>query len=200
MVVLRSSSKGLCGNSSSNSYNLRSRKVSDPSLDGSKRLCSRVGTVRPKAKPKAKSTKERKYTSKDGDDDDDEERKYSTDAMRFYNKENGTKYELVKPGCITSAFLRSCFLHHINFTAKKAGVADAPEEMFFAELKTTYKVRVVELCKSMGPESLITGDKTNGCSYCNKYGYVQHPKDGGFTAGEFMNFSEWEKNHDSLAC
>ncbi|KAI3931905.1 hypothetical protein MKW98_012315 [Papaver atlanticum] len=195
MAVLRSSSKGLCGSSSSNSRNLRPRNVSDPSLDGSKRLCLRVARAGPKAKPR----KERKYTSKDSDDDH-EERKYATDAMSFYNKEKGTKYELVKPGCITSAFLESCFLHHINFTAKKAGVADAPEEMFFAELKTTYKVCVVELCKSMGPESLIKGDKTNGCSYCNKYDYVQQPRDGGFTAGEFLNYSEWKKNHGSLAC
>ncbi|XP_026382782.1 uncharacterized protein LOC113278062 [Papaver somniferum] len=106
MVVLRSSSKGLCGSSSSNSYSLRSKDVSDPSLDGSKRLCSRVGRIGPKAKAKlkefeftSKKPRERKYTSKDGDD---VLTPLAIEAMRFYNKENGTEYELVQPGCITS--------------------------------------------------------------------------------------------------
>ncbi|RZC62782.1 hypothetical protein C5167_024560 [Papaver somniferum] len=209
MVVLRSSSKGLCAtSSSSNSYNLRSKEVSDASLDGSKRLCSRVGPVSdfgsnlgnfwPKAKSKAKSRKK----SKDSDDDDDFDnilRSYATDAMTFYNKGKDTKYELLECGCITSAAVRPYFLHHINFTAKKDGVADAPEEMFFAELKTIDEVCFVELCISLGPKSLISRERINGCSYCNMYGNVKHPE-GGFTAGKFMTFSEWKKNRDSLAC
>ncbi|KAI3934608.1 hypothetical protein MKW92_024799 [Papaver armeniacum] len=196
MAVLRSSSKGLRG-TSSNSYNLRSKEVSDASLDGSKRLYSRVGPVRPKAKSKAKRRKE----SKDSDDDFDSiVRSYATDAMSFYNKGKDTKYELLGCGCITSAAVRPYFLHHINFTAKKAGVADAPEEMFFAELKTVDGVCFVELCISLGAKSLISGERINGYSYCNMYGNVKHPE-GGFTAGKFMNFfSEWKKNRDFLAC
>ncbi|XP_026460454.1 uncharacterized protein LOC113361418 [Papaver somniferum] len=131
MVVLRSSSKGLCGTSSSNSYSLRSKDVSD----GSKRLCSRVGRIGPKAKAKpkefeytSKKPRERKYTSKDGDD---VLTPLAIEAMRFYNKKNGTEYELVEPGCITSVLDLTCFFYHIDFIAKKADVADAPEEMFF---------------------------------------------------------------------
>ncbi|KAI3931908.1 hypothetical protein MKW98_012318 [Papaver atlanticum] len=196
MVVLRSSSKGLCATSSSNSYNLRSKEVSDASLDGSKRLCSRVGPVRPKAKSKAKSIKE----SKDSDDDfDNIVMSYATDAMSFYNKGKDTKYELLECGYITSAMVRPYFIYHINFTAKKAGVANAPEEMFFAELKTIDEVHFVELCISLGPKSLISGERINGCSYCNMYGNVKHPE-GGFTVGKFMTLSEWKKNRGSLAC
>ncbi|RZC62781.1 hypothetical protein C5167_024558 [Papaver somniferum] len=170
MVVLRSSSKGLCGSSSSNSYSLRSKDVSDPSLDGSKRLCSRVGRIGPKAKAKlkefeftSKKPRERKYTSKDGDD---VLTPLAIEAMRFYNKEN-------------------------------ADVPDAPEEMFFAELTATNKDVFVEVCKCMGPKNLISGEKINGCSFCNMYDNVQHPKDGGFTAGDFFDFEEWKKNYDS---
>ncbi|KAI3928307.1 hypothetical protein MKW98_023908, partial [Papaver atlanticum] len=164
MAVMRSSSNGSGGTSSSNSYNLR-LKDSDPSLDGSKHFCSKVGSIgdfgfnlgdfKPRAKDKAKPKEfeytskkpwERKYTSKDGDD--------VVNPLEIDHE--GTKYELVEPGCITSVLLLTCFFYHIDFTAKKTDVADAPEKIFFAELKTTYKVRVVELCKSMGPKSLIT--------------------------------------------
>ncbi|RZC60256.1 hypothetical protein C5167_022023 [Papaver somniferum] len=51
---------------------------------------------------------------------------------------------------------RTCFLHHLDFTAKKTDVADAPEEMFFAELTTTNKVRCVKACRCMGPKIVIS--------------------------------------------
>ncbi|RZC88751.1 hypothetical protein C5167_031125 [Papaver somniferum] len=82
----------------------------------------------------AERRKERKYTSKQLHD---AARPYAAEALRLYNKEAGTKYELVEPGYMTSALLRTCILHHIDFTAKKTDVADAPEEMFFAEQATT---------------------------------------------------------------
>ncbi|RZC88750.1 hypothetical protein C5167_031124 [Papaver somniferum] len=96
--------------------------------------------------------KEHKYTDKQARD---LARPYVADALRFYNQEAGTKYKLVEPGYVTSAFLRTSILHHVNFTAKKSDVADAPEEMFFAELTTT------------------GGGLEN----------VQHPKTGGFSRG-----------------
>ncbi|KAI3931906.1 hypothetical protein MKW98_012316 [Papaver atlanticum] len=149
-----------------------------------------VGPVR----PKAKSRKE----SKDSDDDfDDILMSYATDAMSFYNKGKGTKYELVEPGCITSVLLLTGFFYHIDFIAKKADVADAPEEFFSVELTATNKDVFVELCKCMGPKNLISGEKINGCSFCNMYDNVLHPKDGGFTAGDFMDFEEWKKNYNS---
>ncbi|KAI3931939.1 hypothetical protein MKW98_012349 [Papaver atlanticum] len=163
-----------------------------PSQDGPSKS---IGIVRLKAKSKAKSRKESKHSD---DDFDNILMSYATDAMSFYNKGKDTKYELLECGCITSAVVRPYFLHHINFTAKKAGVADAPEEMFFAELKTVDGVCFVELCISLGAKSLISGERINGCSYCNMYGNVKHPE--GVTAGKFMNFSEWKKNRDSFAC
>ncbi|KAI3931907.1 hypothetical protein MKW98_012317 [Papaver atlanticum] len=189
MVVLRSSSKGMCGTSSFNSSSLRSKDVYDPSLDDSKRLCSRVGRIGPKAKAKpkefeytSKKPRERKYKSNDGDD---VVMSLAIEAMRFYNKEKGTKYELVEPGCITSVLLLTGFFYHIDFI-----------EMFFAELTATNKDVFVELCKCMGPKNLISGEKINGCSFCNMYDNVLHPKDGGFTAGDFMDFEEWKKNYN----
>ncbi|XP_026460197.1 uncharacterized protein LOC113361025 [Papaver somniferum] len=75
-------------------------------------------------------------------------RPYATDAISFYNdKSTGAKYELVEPGNITPVLLATCFLHHVDFMAKKTDVADAPEEMFFAELTTTDQVGRVTFCK-----------------------------------------------------
>ncbi|MCL7029135.1 hypothetical protein MKW94_016638 [Papaver nudicaule] len=103
--------------------------------------------------------------------------------MSIYNQQlEGTKYELVEPSYLTTVLLPTCFLYHIDFTAKKTDVADAPEEMFFAELTTTNKVRCVKFCTSKGPKKSISGDKNNGCCYCKFYN-VQHPRDGGFKAG-----------------
>ncbi|KAI3907583.1 hypothetical protein MKW98_016227 [Papaver atlanticum] len=117
MVVLRSSTKGniddhdIC---SSNSKRSRSTDASDPSLDNSKRWRSRVITwllINP--------IKERTYTSKQ-----------VQDVVRPYAAD-GTKYELVEPGYLTSVLLNTCFLHHVDFTAKKTDVTDAPVEMCF---------------------------------------------------------------------
>ncbi|MCL7037689.1 hypothetical protein MKW94_016026 [Papaver nudicaule] len=173
MAVLRSSSKGSRGSSSSNSKSLRSKDVSDPSLKRSKSSRSRVAAIGPKAEPRI-----RKYTHKDRRDD---VRPYATDAMSIYNQqlEAGTKYELVEPGYLTTVLLPTCFLHHIDFTAKKTDVADAPEEMFFAELTTTNKVRCVKFCTSMGPKKSISGLYLT----CRWFYNVQHPRGGGFKAG-----------------
>ncbi|KAI3853502.1 hypothetical protein MKW92_041669 [Papaver armeniacum] len=112
--------------------------------------------------------KEPKYTSKQIDD---LVRPYAADAMRFYNKVEGTRYELVEPGCLTPVLLRRTdLLHHVDFMAKKTDAADAPEEMFFAELTTTNGVHYVK-------------DKNRGCCYCRWYNNVQHPKGGGFSRG-----------------
>ncbi|XP_026385456.1 uncharacterized protein LOC113281034 [Papaver somniferum] len=84
---------------------------------------------------------------------------YAMDAMSFYNETKGTKYELVEPGYFSHALLSRCLLTHIDFTAKKTDVADAPEEMFFAELTTINEVDTVEVCKCMGQKESISGDK-----------------------------------------
>ncbi|KAI3956820.1 hypothetical protein MKW92_030628 [Papaver armeniacum] len=149
---------------SSGSKSLRSTDVSDPSLDGSKSLRSRSKA---------------KFTNKDRRD---YVRPYAMEAISVYNERAGTKYELVEPGNITTVLLSRCLLHHIDFTAKKTDVADAPVEMFFAELITLNKVRSVEFCRCMGPKKSISGDKNNGCCYCMDYN-VQHPRGGGFMAG-----------------
>ncbi|RZC59752.1 hypothetical protein C5167_007061 [Papaver somniferum] len=107
------------GGSSSNSKSLRSTDVSDPSL---------VVPIRSNAKPK--------FTTKDRHD---YVRPYAMDAISVYNERAGTKYELVEPGNITTVLLSRRRLHHIDFTAKKTDVADAPVEMFFAELITLNK-------------------------------------------------------------
>ncbi|MCL7049020.1 hypothetical protein MKW94_014525 [Papaver nudicaule] len=147
-----------------------STDVSDPLPDG-----SRVMPSRPKAKPR----KESKYTSKDPHGD---VRPYATDAMRIYNERAGTKYELVEPGYITHVVLSTCFLHHINFTAKKTDVACAPVEMFFSELTTINKVRCVKFVNCMGPKDSISGNKNNGCCYCMNSN-VQHPRCRRFMGG-----------------
>ncbi|KAI3989389.1 hypothetical protein MKX01_002262, partial [Papaver californicum] len=67
----------------------------------------------------------------------------------------GTKYELVELGFLTTVYIGTCILHHIDFTAKKTEVADAPEEMLFAELTTIKVVRCVKFCKCMGPKNSI---------------------------------------------
>ncbi|XP_026377334.1 uncharacterized protein LOC113271651 isoform X2 [Papaver somniferum] len=126
------------GGSSSNSKSLRSTDVSDPSL---------VVPIRSNAKPK--------FTTKDRHD---YVRPYAMDAISVYNERAGTKYELVEPGNITTVLLSRRRLHHIDFTAKKTDVADAPVEMFFAELITLNKVRSVECCRCMGPKKSISGD------------------------------------------
>ncbi|KAI3952151.1 hypothetical protein MKW98_005846 [Papaver atlanticum] len=118
MVVLRSSTKGIIGyydpsldrsvrssSSSSNSKRLRSTDVSN------KRLPEYLVE---------NPVKEHKYTDKQARD---LARPYVADALRFYNQEAGTKYKLVEPGYVTSALLRTCILHHIDFTAKKTDVA-----------------------------------------------------------------------------
>ncbi|RZC60187.1 hypothetical protein C5167_021940 [Papaver somniferum] len=104
---------------------------------------------------------------------------YAMDAMSFYNETKGTKYELVEPGYFSHALLSRCLLTHIDFTAKKTDVADAPEEMFFAELTTINEVDTVEEIKN------------NGCYYCMEY-LVQHPRDGGFSAGGVGLFTDEE--------
>ncbi|KAI3972045.1 hypothetical protein MKW92_022353 [Papaver armeniacum] len=119
-------------------------------------------------------------------------RPYATEAISFYNDRNaGAKYELVEPGNHTPVLLATCFVHHVDFTAKKTDVPDAPEEMFFAELTTTDDVRHVTFCKCMGPKNLITGDKNNGCCFCKSYN-VQHPTGGGFKAGRHGLFPDEE--------
>ncbi|RZC79868.1 hypothetical protein C5167_042441, partial [Papaver somniferum] len=134
----------------------------------------------------AKPKKERKYTSKQARD---LVMPYAADAMRFYNNEAGEKYELVEPGSMSPVVRRADLLHHIDFTAKKIDVADASEEMFFAELATTSGVLCVKFCKCMGPIDSISGDKNNGCRYCSWYN-VQHPKDGGFSRGGRGSFRD----------
>ncbi|MCL7049343.1 hypothetical protein MKW94_010986 [Papaver nudicaule] len=171
MAVMRSKGSSCA---SSNSKTKRDASDDPSSLDGSKRLRSRVV---PPARPKAKPRKEPDIT-----DRRDYVRPYATDAITFYNKEAGTKYELVEPGYITTKLLSRCFLYHIDFTAKKSDVAGAPVEMFFAELTSKQKVRCVKFCTSMGPKNLISGDKNNGCCYCMSY-LIQHPRGGGFMAG-----------------
>lgn len=113
----------------------------------------------------------------------DETRPYATKAMKFYNKKTERMYELVEPGFIKTMLLSKCILHHIDFIAKKTNVVDAPEEMFFAELKTSRGITTVRCCMSMGPSDSISGDKMNGCYYCCESQFVQHPKSGGFTRG-----------------
>ncbi|KAI3956823.1 hypothetical protein MKW92_030631 [Papaver armeniacum] len=167
---------------SSDSKSLRSTDVSDPSLDGSKSLRSRVVPARSADKPR----KERKFTTKELDDF---VRPYAMDAISVYNERAGTKYELVEPGNFTNVLLPRRLLHHIDFTAKKTDVADAPVEMFFAELITVNEGRSVECCRCMGPKESISGDKNNGCCYCMNYN-VQHPRDGGFMAGCYGLFSD----------
>ncbi|KAI3954147.1 hypothetical protein MKW98_017971 [Papaver atlanticum] len=162
------------GGSSSNSKSLRSTDVSDP--------------IRSKAKPR----KERKFTTKDRHD---LVRPYAMDAISVYNELTGTKYDLVEPGYITNVVLPGGLLHHIDFTAKKTDVADAPKEMFFAELTTIDKVPSVNCCRCMGPKKSISGDKNNGCCYCMDYN-VQHPRGGGFMAGGAGLF----RDYNSLAC
>ncbi|MCL7036039.1 hypothetical protein MKW94_025632 [Papaver nudicaule] len=167
MVVLRSS-KDTSSSSSSNSKWGRGR-VSYPSFNGFKRLPS----IR---KPPSRDLKWSPKQCRD------HVRPYATEAMNFYNTEMGTKYKLVEPGYITSAILPTCFLFHIDFTAKKIDVAGAPVEMFFAELTEIKQVRCVKFCTSMGPKKMIAGDKNNGCLYC-EFHNVQHPLGGGFMAG-----------------
>ncbi|KAI3911898.1 hypothetical protein MKW92_043937 [Papaver armeniacum] len=150
------------GGSSSNSKSLRSTGV----------------PIRSNAKPK--------FTTKDRHD---LVRPYAMDAISVYNELTGTKYELVEPGYIANVVLPRRLLHHIDFMAKKTDVADAPVEMFFAELITLNKVRSVECCRCMGPKKSISGDKNNGCCYCMDYN-VQHPRDGGFMAGREGLFTD----------
>ncbi|RZC87405.1 hypothetical protein C5167_035945 [Papaver somniferum] len=166
--------------SSSNSKSLRLTDVSDLSLDGSKCLYSTDVSDWPDpdylvAEPR----KERKDTSKHVHD---VARTYAADAMNFYNKRSGEKYELVDPGSSTSVSLKTCMLHHVGFTAKKTDVADAPEEMFFTELTTISGVRDVKFLRCMGRKDSISGDKNNGCCYCT-LGNIQHPRYGGFSRG-----------------
>ncbi|MCL7029358.1 hypothetical protein MKW94_000106 [Papaver nudicaule] len=197
MVVLRSQ-KVTGSSSSSNSKNLRSKDVSDPSLDGSKRLCSRVVPAGYKIKS-SKARRKVKYKSEQQRKKRGEAavRPYATAALRFYNKEEGTKYKLVQPRCLTSTLLPTCFLHHIDFTAKKADVADAPEEMFFAELNTSRSL-LSNCANALGQKTQFQVYINQGCSYCNMYGgNVHHPTSGGFEAGGFMNFEEWDKNYNS---
>ncbi|XP_026459598.1 uncharacterized protein LOC113360289 [Papaver somniferum] len=178
--VLRSSSQGLSGcSSSSNSKSLDS----DPSLDGRFRRFSpsSLPRIRPKAEPRQECTTEQRH---------DIVRPYATDAMSAYNEATGTTYELVEPGFLTSVYIGPCFLHHIDFTAKKIEVADALEEMFFSELTTRKGVRCVKVCKSMGPKESISGDKNNGCCYCVTYNVVQHPRGRGFSAGGAALFTD----------
>ncbi|KAI3927486.1 hypothetical protein MKW92_033283 [Papaver armeniacum] len=111
------------------------------------------------------------------------------EAISVYNQKTATKYELVEPGNISDTLLPNCLLHHIDFTAKNNDVADAPEEMFFAELKTINKIRSVTSSRCMGPKISISGNKNNGCCYCMFYN-VQHPRGGGFMAGRKGLFSD----------
>ncbi|KAI3886771.1 hypothetical protein MKW92_019454 [Papaver armeniacum] len=98
---------------------------------------------------------------------------------------------MIEPGHVTSVLLKTCILQHVDFTAKKTDVTDAPEEMFFAELITTSGVRCIKFCRRMGPRDSISGlhltcrcgcIKTNGSCYC-RLENVQHPKGGGFSRG-----------------
>ncbi|KAI3847883.1 hypothetical protein MKW92_052365 [Papaver armeniacum] len=148
---------------------------SNPIPDGSRCLRSRIVPPRPP-----------KFTTKDCNDI---VRPYAMDAIHFYNEKQGTKFELVEPGYLSNAYIGRGFLHHVDFTARETDVADAPEEMFFAELRTIQTVRHVECCKRMGPKKSISGDKNNGCLYCEDDNSVQHPRDGGFMSG-----------HEKLSC
>ncbi|KAI3924106.1 hypothetical protein MKW92_007236 [Papaver armeniacum] len=176
MVVLPSPAKGIIG-----CYDpVLDRSVRSSSPSNSKRLRSTSESDWPDPEYLVKNPiKRRNFTYKQLRD---AVRPYVAEALKFYNKEAGTKYELVEPGYLTSAPLRTCILHHIDFTAKKTDVADAPVEMFFAELTTIGKDRWVKFCKNMGPRDLISGDKNNGCCYCRNEN-VQHPKTGGFSRG-----------------
>ncbi|KAI3963441.1 hypothetical protein MKW98_022863 [Papaver atlanticum] len=150
--------------SSSNSKSLPLTDASELLLDGSKRLYSADVSDWPhKQVP-------------------DVARQYAADAINFYNTRTRNKYELLEPGSSTSVPLETCILHHVDFTAKKTDVADAPEKMFFAELTTIGGVRVVKFCQCMGRRDSISGDKNNGCCYCTLEN-IQHPEGGGFSRG-----------------
>ncbi|KAI3865548.1 hypothetical protein MKW92_029906 [Papaver armeniacum] len=116
---------------------------------------------------------------------------YAMDAIRFYNEKQGTNYQVVHPGHMTNVLLSGYLLHHVDFTARNTDVADAPVEMFFAELKTTDEDPFVVCCKCMGPKKPISGDNNNGCRYC-MVNSVQHPRDGGFMTGHHKELSRAE--------
>ncbi|KAK1369484.1 hypothetical protein POM88_035576 [Heracleum sosnowskyi] len=124
-----------------------------------------------------------------------------TEAFNYLNKISVSKYQLVKGCSVTPVLLFNCILFHVNFTAKSTHVADAPEEMFFAELRNPEGTLFVSprLCVSLGSIGSISGDKLNGCCYCREYNNVWHPKGGGFVRGhdEFYKTVQdiWDENH-----
>ncbi|KAK1362852.1 hypothetical protein POM88_038413 [Heracleum sosnowskyi] len=145
--------------------------------------CSEFGS-RSKRKCKSSRTKKERKVIKRARD---ATRPYAVAAMKAYNEVASIEYKLVKPGFTKTVVLPTCFLHHINFTAKDTNAADAQEELFFAELTTpcgvTHGAICVRFCECMGPRGSFLGDKMNGCYICCTSQLVQHPLCGGFTRG-----------------
>ncbi|KAL6556845.1 hypothetical protein OROHE_006721 [Orobanche hederae] len=69
-----------------------------------------------------------------------------------------SKYQLLRPGSVTPVLLGNCVILHVDFRAKNTHVADAPEEIFFAELTVAHGTQVysVMLCVSLGPIDSIS--------------------------------------------
>ncbi|KAL6507186.1 hypothetical protein OROHE_022085 [Orobanche hederae] len=106
-------------------------------------------------------------------------------AFNYLNRNSDSKYQLLRPCSATPVLLPKCILFHVDFIAKNTHVADAPEEIFFAELTVAAGTVVfrVRFCVSLGPVDSLSGDKLNGCYYCREYNNVWHPKGGGFVRG-----------------
>ncbi|KAK1362847.1 hypothetical protein POM88_038408 [Heracleum sosnowskyi] len=152
------------------------RKIVEP--------CSKFGPRSRLGKFRNRRSKKEREVIKRGRD---ATRPYAVAALKFYNEDTPIEYKLVKPGFTKTVVLPTCFLYHINFTAKDANVADAQEELFFAELTTpcgvTHGAICVRCCQCMGPRGSYLGDKMNGCYICCTSQLVQHPLSGGFTRG-----------------
>ncbi|KAK1357541.1 hypothetical protein POM88_050797 [Heracleum sosnowskyi] len=120
-------------------------------------------------------------------------------AFNYLNQNSDLEYQLLRPRCVTPVVLYNCILLHVDFVAKKAHVDDAPEEMFFAELRLAHGTHVYSprLCISLGPIDSISGDRMNGCCYCRGYNSVCHPKGGGFVRGHDGNYKTVQDIYDT---
>ncbi|KNA14962.1 hypothetical protein SOVF_102600 [Spinacia oleracea] len=106
-------------------------------------------------------------------------------ALRLFNGEKGSNFELVKIGRFEIVVLGFGFLQHMNFEAKNKDDPDAEVMTFFAEVIRRARYFFVDFCQCLGPSFLLPDEaELKGCCYCK---CIHHPPGPGYLIGRELD-------------
>ncbi|XP_021750015.1 uncharacterized protein LOC110715719 isoform X2 [Chenopodium quinoa] len=110
-------------------------------------------------------------------------------ALRLFNKEQGSNFELVKISGFKVVNTSIGFLMHMNFEAKEEPGVEV--KTFFAEVICCGYFFLVDFCKCLGPSNHLP-DEANlrGCCYCTAN--IHHPLGPGYIIGRELGTLSYE--------